>query len=313
MKVVILALGIALTFGACKRGSGGGGGGGGGGGWLVGRSGLMANVTSDGNASGYDLSTTETFNVIACRYLGEAWVVGTRGTLMYTNDGGQSWRPQGVPTTADLRALATQNWGPVFIGGDGVFFTSTDTGASWRSLGDGTVSFRSIAAAQDAETVLALSEDGGLWSYESGQLVQRTTIAGARTVAVSRDGQVAIIVGDNLITKSTDAGRTWSPLPVGESIRFDDVRLDGEGDATAVGSAGALAHISADNEVVVQRVGNADLHTIQLTYDNDEGLGFTAGDGGQVWITQDDGWTWSAGPNVGGTALSMDQIGSYHR
>jgi photosystem II stability/assembly factor-like uncharacterized protein len=273
----------------------------------------MVNVTETGDASGYELATEETLNVIACRYLGEAWVVGTRGTLLYTNDGGQSWRPQTVPTSADLRALATQNWGPVFIGGDGVFFTSTDTGATWKSLGDGTVSFRSIAAAQDAETVLALSEDGGLWSYTDSQLVHRATMPGARTIAVSRDGQTAVIVGDNLIAKSSDAGATWSPLSVGENVRFDDVRLDGEGKATAVGSGGALAHITVEDKVTLMRVGDADLHTLQLTYDHDEDLGFTAGDGGQVWITHDAGWTWSAGPNVGGTALSMDQIGSYHR
>jgi photosystem II stability/assembly factor-like uncharacterized protein len=313
MKVVILALGIALSAGACKRGSGGGGGGGGGGGWLVGRDGLMVNVTSAGDASGYDLATKETLNVIACRYFAEAWVVGTKGTLLYTNDGGQSWQPQTVPTSADLRALATQNWGPVFIGGDGVFLTSTDTGATWKAVGDGTVSFRSIAAAQDAETVLAVSEDGALWSYDDGQLVQRQTISGARTVAVSRDGQIAVVVGDNLITKSTDAGRTWSPLVLSENVRFDDVRIDGDGKATAVGSGGALAHISVEDKVTLMRVGDADLHTIQLTYDNDEDLGFTAGEGGQVWITNDAGWTWSAGPNVGGTALSMDQIGSFHR
>jgi photosystem II stability/assembly factor-like uncharacterized protein len=310
MKLVLLALGLVLSAGACKKGSGGPGGGSN---WLVGRNGLMVNVTSAGDTTGYELATTETLNVIACRYQGEAWVVGTKGTLLYTNDGGQSWQTQTAPTAADLRALATQNWGPVYIGGDGVFLTSTDTGATWRPLGDGTVSFRSIAAAQDAETVLAVSEDGGLWSYENEQLVPRATLAGARTVAVSRDGQTAVVVGDNLITKSVDAGRTWSSLQVGDNVRFDDVRIDAEGDATAVGSGGALAHLSADGTLDMMRVGSADLHTIQLTYEYDEGLGFTAGEGGQVWITHDDGRTWSPGPNVGGTALSMDQIGTYHR
>lgn len=314
MKVVLLCLGIVLSVGACKKSGGGGPGGGGGGGWLVGRNGLMVNVKTDGTSAGYDLATSETLNSIACRYSGEAWVVGTHGTLLYTDDAGVSWRAQAVPTTADLRALATQNWGPVFVAGDGVFLTSNDTGAHWTALGDGTVSFRSIAAAQEAETVLAVSEDGALWSYENRELVSRGTMTGARTVALSPDGQTAILVGDNLIARSTDAGRTWSPLTVAANIRFDDVRIDADGDATAVGSGGAIAHIADDGRVVLQQVGTADLHTVQLATTGEyDGLGFTAGDGGQVWITQDDGWTWGQGPNVGGTVLSIDQIGTFHR
>src|SRR6185295_16141692 len=152
------------------------------------------------------------------------------------------------------------NYGPVFVAGNGVFLTSTDTGAHWTSIGDGTANFRSLTAAQDGETVLAVSEDGGLWSFENQQLVRRTTIAGARAVSVSPDGQTAIVVGDNLISRSTDAGRTWSPLSSSassESVRYDDVRLDASGQAIAVGAGGAVAHIEIDNQVVMQHLGTA--------------------------------------------------------
>lgn len=310
MKVVILCLGVLLAAGACKKSGGGGGGG-----WLVGADGMMLNVETTGAASSYDTASNETLNGIACRYSGEAWVVGTNGTLLYTDDAGASWRPQPVPTTADLRALATQNYGPVFVAGNGVFLTSTDTGAHWTQLGDGTASFRSLAAAQEGETVLAVSDDGGLWSYESRQLVKRTSVAGARAVAVSPDGQTAILVGDNVLSKSTDAGRTWSPLPATENVRYDDVRIDASGQAVAVGTGGAIAHIAFDGSVLMQHIGKADLHTIHIAEvgDDYESVGFTAGDGGQVWITRDGGWSWSVGPNAGHTVLGVDEIGDGHR
>jgi photosystem II stability/assembly factor-like uncharacterized protein len=316
MKAVIVCLAVVLSAGACKKTSGGPGGGGGGTSWLVGKSGLMVKVGINGDAAGYDLASTETLTGIACRFVGEAWVVGTHGTLLYTTDGGQSWQPQQIPTTADLRALATQNTGPVYVAGDGVFLTSVDAGAHWTSVGDGTASFRSLAAAQYGDTVLAISDDGTLWSYENQQLVRRTSIPGARTVAVSPDGESAIIVGDSLIARSVDAGRTWTPLSVGAGVRFDDVRLDEDGDALAVGASGAIAHIGVDGRVTVQHAGTADLHTVHLSYlDDDSGVGFTAGDGGAVWITRDGGATWQAGPVVGGTVWSLDQIGdpSGHR
>lgn len=317
MKAVVICLGIALAIGACKKSSGptGPGGGGGGTGWLVGTSGLMVNVHADGDATGYPLASTETLNGIACRYAGEAWVVGTHGTLLYTNDAGASWTPQAVPTSANLRTLATQDYGPVFIAGDGVFLTSNDTGATWTALGNGTVSFRAVAAAQQAPTVLALSEDGALWSFENNQLVNRGSFAGARAIAIAPDGESAILVGDHLIARSSDGGHSWAPLVSGDA-RFDDVRIDEDGDAVAVGSAGALAHISAAGQVSVQRIGTADLHTLHIAEaDEDAGsaAGFTAGDGGQVFITVDGGLTWRAGPNVGRTVLGLDQIGVAHR
>lgn len=316
MKAVLICLGIVLSTGACKKtgGTGGGGGGGGGTGWLVGTSGLMVNVHSDGDSQGYPLASSETLNSIACRYAGEAWVAGTHGTLLYTSDAGATWLPQTVPTSADLRAIATQDYGPVFVAGDGVFLTSSDTGAHWTALGDGVVSFRAVAAAQQAATVLALSEDGGLWSLEDNQLVNRGTFAGAHAIAIAPDGETAILVGDHLIARSNDGGLSWSPLA--SSAVLDDVRLGESGQAIAVGAGGTVAHISAAGQVALQQIGTADLHTFHVAEPEegaDSAAGFAAGEGGQVFVTLDGGDTWREGPNVGRTVLGLDQIGDLHR
>ena len=314
MKAAILCVGILLAAGACKKT--GTGGGGGGGGWLVGTDGLMLLVDTNGAASGYATASHETLNGIACRYSGEAWVVGTHGTLLYTNDAGASWQPQAVPTTAELRTLATQDYGPVFVAGNGVFLTSADAGASWTSLGDGTANFRSVAAAQEAETVLAVAEDGSLWSYEGGRLIKRGTFAGARAVALTPDGQTAVLVGNNLISRSTDGGRTWSATASDSALySYDDVRISDEGEALAVGTAGAVAHIPATGPASVQLLGSADLHTIHLAEPDEHAnsVGYAAGEGGQVWITKDGGATWAKGPNAGVTVLGVDEIGDGHR
>jgi photosystem II stability/assembly factor-like uncharacterized protein len=311
MKMVMLSLGVVLSVGACKKSTGGGGGGSG---WLVGASGLMVNVKTNGSTSGYDLASTESLNGIACRFSGEAWVVGNHGTLFYTEDAGVSWRPEPVPTTADLRTLATQDWGPVYVAGNGVFLTSTDTGAHWTSVGDGTTNFRSLAAAQEGSTVLAVSEGGALWSFEDNQLVSRGGFAGARAVAVSPDGEIAVMVGDNMAARSTDAGHTWQPVALPESVRLDDVRIDDDGNAVAVGTGGALAHISAGG-VTMQHLGTTDLHSVHISEvgEDNEGLGFAAGEPGRVWMTKDGGSTWTAGPEITEAVFSLDMIGNGHR
>jgi len=314
-KVVILLCTIALVAAAsCKgrRGSGGGGG------WFVGSSGLMVNVDTHGQlGAGYDLGATETLNSIACRYLDEAWVVGANGTLLYTNDAGRSWSAQNLGTTAELRSLATQDAGPVFVVGDGVFYTATpayETGAAtWTNVGDGTTQFLSVAAAQHASTVLAVSSDGGLWSYDNA-LTRVTTLPGIRAVAVSPDGETAIAVGAG-VQRSLDGGKTWSTLTVDAGLSFADVRINDDGEAVAVGTAGTIARIDGEGRVLVQHVGSTDLKTVHIAEIGDgyTATGYAAGVGGQIYMTTDGGWTWTVGPNVGRTVLGVDEIGDGHR
>jgi len=312
MRIQVAILCVALSavgYGCKKSGTGGGGGG-----WLVGARGLMGQVDPHGQlGNGYDLGATETLYGIACRYQGEAWVVGASGTLLYTNDAGLSWSAQVVPTTGDLHALATQDAGPVFVAGDGTFLTSNDTGATWTELGDHTTNFRSVAAAQEGTTVLALGADGSVWSYNGTALVKQTTIAGATAIALSTDGQTAMIAGNGL-ARSLDAGKTWTTVNVDASIRFEDVNLDEDGDAVAVGAHGAIASMSADGTVSLQHVGTADLHTLHMAdLDDSDAIGYAAGEDGQVYLSTDAGHTWSAGPNLGRAVYGVDQIGAGHR
>jgi photosystem II stability/assembly factor-like uncharacterized protein len=306
MRTQLVLVAAALSFAGCKKNSGPGGGGGGGG-WFVGSDALMQNVTPDGAlGQGYDLDKVAELRGIACRYLGEAWVVGDRGTLLYTSDAGRTWTAQAVPTTSDLRAIATQDYGPVFVAGNGTLLMTEDTGTTWRELGDGVTAFRSLAGAHAADTVLALADDGSVWSYD-GTLAKIGTLPGMRAIAVSSDGQNAVAAGAGLMA-SHDAGRTWAPLWVDASLSFDDVRFTEDGEAAvAVGGSGAIARI-VGTTVTVQHVGTANLHTVAL----DE-AGYTAGDGGQVVVTHDDGVTWTPGPNLGATVWGVDEIGDAHR
>jgi hypothetical protein len=305
---------VALAAVGCKKSGGGTGGGGGGGGWFTGSSGLMENVTPDGTPGhGYDLGFAAELRGIACRYSGEAWVVGSAGTLLYTSDAGATWALQPVPTTADLRTLATQDFGPVFVAGTGTFLVTQDTGKTWTELGDGVAAFRSLAAAQDGHTVLALSDDGGLWAYDGTRINRTATLAGMRAISVSPDGQLAIAAGNGMM-RSQDGGATWSPLAVDAGVTFDDVRLAEDGTAVAVGAAGAIANVDEAGAVTVQHVGTAGLHTVHIAdADDADPVGFAAGEGGQIVVTHDSGLTWSLGAKLGSTVWGVDQIGDGHR
>jgi photosystem II stability/assembly factor-like uncharacterized protein len=131
-------------------------------------------------------------------------------------------------------------------------------------------------------------------------------------VAISPDGQTALLVGNGVIQRSVDGGKTWAPLVVDASIHFEDVRVNEDGNGVAVGSGGAVAMIDGDS-VLIQHVGTADLHTLHIAEVGYSSTGYAAGDGGQVFLTQDGGWSWAQGPNVGRTVFGVDEIGENHR
>lgn len=307
-KILFALICVTASGTGCKKS--GGPTGGGGGGWLVGERGLMVNVQDDDPVGGYELGADVNLNAIACRYDAEAWVVGEYGTLLYTNNGGVDWEAQTVPTAANLRSLATQDDGPVFVGGDGTFLVTLDTGATWRDYGDGTTSFRSMSTAFLESGVVAISEDGGFWRFRDGVLERRTTLAGARAVHQTIGGDTIVVVGDGAMYKSVNGGATFQPLTVDPGYAFSDVRVNPDGSATAVGEYGVVANIDRYGSVAIQYLGAMSLHTMHIHHDT---TGYAAGDDGQVFITEDQGLTWRLGPNVGRTVRGVDEIGFGHR
>ena len=155
-----------------------------------------------------------------------------------------------------------------------------------------------------------------MWSYDAagaGTLARTGTLAGARAIAVSPDGELAMVAGAGL-SRSSDAGATWTPLAVEPGVVFEDVRLAEDGSAVAVGADGVVASIDPAGGVSLQHVGAASLHTLHLPDpDSIDTTGYAAGDGGQVWITHDAGATWTAGPALGRAVYGVDEISAGHR
>jgi photosystem II stability/assembly factor-like uncharacterized protein len=312
--ISISLLAVASTMGSFAAFNCGGGGGGGGG-WLVGKAGLVSSVNDDGKVGTTLTEGDDQLNAIACRYVGEAWVAGDNGTVLYTNDGGSNWSVQTVPTASNLRSVATQDSGPVFIVGDGVFLTTSNTGKTWTSLGNGSTSFVSVATAQEAATVLAVDSNGGVWSYDetTGALAQRTTVAGASAVAISPTGQQAVLVGAG-VWLSSDGGVTWTAVSAASpTLALTAVSIDDDGNAVAVGAAGAIASFNFTGSFSVQHLGTAGFNALHIADPDDtDRTGYAVGEGGVVYITHDSGTTWELGPNVGKTVYGVDVVGLGH-
>ena len=135
------------------------------------------------------------------------------------------------------------------------------------------------------------------------------TLSGARAVHQSVAGDIVMVAGRG-IQRSLNGGATFQPLAVDPDIVWNDVRVNGDGSAVAVGDDGAIANVDVTGTVSVQYVGDASLRTLH-THHN--AVGYAAGDDGVVLITEDVGKTWRLGPNVGRTVLGVDEVGFGHR
>ncbi len=141
------------------------------------------------------------------------WAVGTFGTLVATEDGGQHWISQQMklenPEEFHLNAVTGDSKGRVFIAGEGgVMFRSLDSGRSWESLQpfyDG--SWFGVVYNAQHDTLLMFGLRGNLY-------------------------------------RSADFGTTWEPVP-GDNNTLAGGTASAQGDIVLVGAGGTVL-VSAD-------------------------------------------------------------------
>jgi photosystem II stability/assembly factor-like uncharacterized protein len=163
------------------------------------------------------------------------WVVGEKGTILFTDDGGRNWVPRGqdidVEITErvrgeplrlkDLSLYAVHfvdernGW---IVGIDGVMFRTEDGGASWRVLPR--VTNRSLfdvrvrgnfGWAVGNEGTFVLSLDGGrTWQRPEPSPVPTTYWLYRAEFATAERGYV--VGAHGTVFETADGGRTWKRL-----------------------------------------------------------------------------------------------------
>jgi photosystem II stability/assembly factor-like uncharacterized protein len=305
--LVALACASAASCESCDQGSNSGGGGGGGGGsasWLVGEGGLMINVThaAPHDLGLYDLDLRDDLLGIACRGTREAWVVGSAGLMLATNDAGATWRVLDPGVRGTLRAVALASTDSVFAAGDGgVFRVSTDGGASFRGVAAPALDWTSVAARRrDGGVALLASRQGSLHRYDAATGVVSEVVPAAAeggalwSVVMSRDGETAVAVGDRgVMLVSRDGGLSFQRQSIGAGAVIRDIWLVGDkGDRyQAVGDDGLLL-LGATGGLDPQRSQLGQGLTLRALHLGADGHGAIVGDAGALFITEDAGRSW---------------------
>lgn len=165
-------------------------------------------------------------NCISVLNKSNAWVVGGNNTILFTDDGGNSWTSKSDPIydQQTLSAIVAVDANNIWICGDtgtgeGLILHSTDGGDSWTSEGDSTLLYQrgliSISAVNQnnawtvgsKSTVLSTSDGGNTWEEKSPQSGGLSDCNGVCAL----DENIAWIVLDyGSIYLTKDNGQTWS-------------------------------------------------------------------------------------------------------
>lgn len=165
-------------------------------------------------------------NCISVLNKNNAWVVGRNNTILFTDDGGNSWTSKSDPIydQQTLSAIVAVDANNIWIcgdtgTGDGLILHSTDGGDSWTSEGASTLlkhhGLISISAVNQnnawtigsGTAVLSTSDGGNTWEEKS---FNPGGISDGNGVCALDEGIVWIVLDYGTIYLTKDNGQTWS-------------------------------------------------------------------------------------------------------
>ncbi len=248
----------------------------------------------------------------------KGWAVGSKGTLLATEDGGQSWKAKSRPAEDSLRdiyfsdelngwvvceknvyELKTRDEPRTYL------MNTTDGGEHWKR-----VNIR--GAETEARLVRAIfSPSGRGWAFGEGGAVYTSHDNGANWVRLQAptrhlllggtfidDDRGWIVGAGATILQTSDGGETWhlSHLPGANGIRFNATSFVGNRLGWAVGSEGTVYRTINGGRTWAPQNSRvlADLFDVKFL---DAVEGWAVGAEGTVIYTNDGGLHWTQQPS----------------
>ncbi|HLM24596.1 MAG TPA: YCF48-related protein [Pyrinomonadaceae bacterium] len=237
------------------------------------------------------------------------WVGGDGGYISYTDDGGQSWRPQNVGTKAAINDIYFRDTETGFLlAGNSIFVTRDGTNWSQNRIflpeefEGADVELYSVRFASKKkgwvvgsiskrerviDSILVYTDDGGD-SWRRQRAPSRLELIHIDFVSDKRGW----IVGDGgTILFTRDGGASWTKQNVGTTGTLYHIDFRNDKDGWAVGERGTILRTTDGGETwtTIPTNLNVTLLSIQFVNDNE---GWAIGRTGTVLKSTDEGKTW---------------------
>jgi photosystem II stability/assembly factor-like uncharacterized protein len=222
------------------------------------------------------------------------------GMRLSTYDGGNTWRADSIHRKVIKTVFFLDRHRGIATGQEGFFFTTNDAGQTWQYVPPQTWEYIQAIAFSDPTHGIAVGGE----SYHHGRMMTYNAFA-AQTSFDSTDRHEltdvafssltnAIAVGYGIVQRTTDAGKTWSLLPVtGDNYRA--VCFPSQNTGYIVGLSGTILKTTDEGrtwkelQAPATFSANGELRDIAFANDN---TGFICGSNGLLLTTTNGGASW---------------------
>lgn len=154
----------------------------------------------------------------------KGWIAGEKGTILYTEDGGNSWEAQESGTEQDIKSLAfindKQGWA---VGNGGVIIHTENGGKTWTSQGDVRVSsLNKVFFVSEKEGWIVGNEATVLHTTDAGMHWNKQEIVIMRNIASIHfiNPQTGWILAGDDVYRTKDGGRKWEKSAIDVKIQY---------------------------------------------------------------------------------------------
>lgn len=250
-------------------------------------------------AQDWETQTSGATNVLnGVWFLDEArgYAVGNGGTVLETEDGGQSWSPL-LLTFDDMLDVAFDGDIGLIVGDNGTIFRTTNAGQDWLQIPAGTDNNLAGVAFGAGGMVYAAGRDGTIVrSLDSGASWSLVETGTDRYRAVSAIGERAWAVGNNgVIRATTDGGANWVSLDSGTNNDLHDVTFVSSTEGWIAGQNNTVLYTSDSGSTWVSRNASIGVGMNSVFAGNPQLIWIT-GTLGNTYHSQDGAVIWNNEP-----------------
>lgn len=162
----------------------------------------------------------------------KGWIVGEKGTILYTEDGGDTWEAQESGTEQDIRSIFFINEKLVWaVGTGGITIHTEDGGKTWVSQGNATTSLNKVFFANEKEGWAVGMNGLVLHTTDGGKKWERQEIGIKRAIASINfiNPQTGWIIAGDEVYRTADGGKNWEKsqleikIPKSGKVGQDDI------------------------------------------------------------------------------------------
>jgi photosystem II stability/assembly factor-like uncharacterized protein len=225
----------------------------------------------------------------------DASIVGTKGMIYKTTDGGRRWDFRISGTELDLHKVAFIADKGLSVGKTGIILKTTDGGSTWSHEPSGIISDLHGISFYNENSAIAVGDGGMVISTTNGGsswIMQSSGTSNKLNSVCFIDSNNGIAVGQNgTIIKTINSGLSWSSLSYGIENDLYSIWLIDENCAFAVGQGGVIIKTTDGG---LSWITQASETTVKLNdvFFTDQNIGVVVGENGKILRTTDGGTKW---------------------